>query len=90
MSPNTGMLTHPVSRLLPMPRSCYNHYGMGIPSLGGSGMWPTPRPWPLLSAGILQAQVNNAVQNHVTHTTPRHLLWKLDEPRLNSIHPLGV
>jgi hypothetical protein len=35
-SSGTGTLTHPVSRLLPIPKPCYNNYGVGIPSLGGS------------------------------------------------------
>jgi hypothetical protein len=74
-SPNTGALTHPVNRLLPIPRPCYNHYGLGIPSPRASGMWPTPWPWPRprLSPGKHQAQVNNAVQGRVTHRTLRHL-----------------
>jgi hypothetical protein len=53
---------------------------MGIPSRGGSGVRPTPRP--RLSVGKHQAQVNNAVHRHVTHMTPRLLLWKHDGPRL--------
>jgi hypothetical protein len=72
-SPSTRTLTHPVSRLLPMPKPCYNNYGMGDPSPRGSGVRPTPRPWPRLSAGNQQAQVNNAVLRHVIHRTPRHL-----------------
>jgi hypothetical protein len=66
-SPSTETLTHPVSRLLPMSRPCYNHYGMGIPSPEGSGVWPTPRPHPQLSAGKQQAQANNAMQGRVIH-----------------------
>jgi hypothetical protein len=34
MSPSTGTLTHPISRLFTIPKPCYNYYGMGIPSLG--------------------------------------------------------
>jgi hypothetical protein len=75
MSPSTGTLTPPVSRLLPMPRPCYNHYGMSIPSPEGSGVWPTPQPRPRLLAGKHQAQVNNAVQGRVIHRAPRRLTW---------------
>jgi hypothetical protein len=56
----------------------------------GSGVRATPRPRPRFSAGKQQAQVNNVVHHHVTHRTPRLLLWKHDGPRLNSIHLLGV
>jgi hypothetical protein len=87
-SSGTGTLTHPVSRLLPIPKPCYNNYGMGDPSPRGLGIRPTPRP--RLSAGNQQTQVNNAVQRHVTHWTPRHLPWEYDGPGLHSIHLLGV
>jgi hypothetical protein len=46
---NVGTLMRPVSRLLPMTKPYYNHYGMGTPSPGGSGVWPTAQP--RLSAG---------------------------------------
>jgi hypothetical protein len=89
-SPSTGTLTYLVSRLFTIPNPCYNHDGMSIPSLRGSGVWPTPRPWPRLSAGKQQAQVNNAAQSHVIHRTPRHLPWEHDVPLLNNVHLLGV
>jgi hypothetical protein len=73
VSPSTGTLTPPISRLLPMPRPCYNHYGMDNPSPGGSGVWPTARHRPRLSEGKQQAQVNNAVQGRVIHRAPRRL-----------------
>jgi hypothetical protein len=90
MSPGTGTLTHPVSRVLPTPKPCYNNYGMGNPSPGGLGVRPTPRPRPWLSAGNHQAHVNNAIHCHVTYRTPRHLPWEYNGPGLYSIHLLGV
>jgi hypothetical protein len=88
-SPGTGTLTHPVSRLLPIPKPCYNNYGMGDPSPGGLGVRPTPRPRPRFLAENQQAQVNNAAHHHVTHRT-RHLPWEYDGPRLHNIHLIGV
>jgi hypothetical protein len=87
-SPSTGTLTHPVSRLLPIPKLCYNNYGMGDPSPGGLDVRPTPRP--RLLAGNQQVQVNNAVHCHITHRTPRRLTWEYDGPWLHSIHRIGV
>jgi hypothetical protein len=79
-SPSTGTLTYPIRRLFTVPKPSYNHYGMGIPSLWGSSVRPTPRPRPRLSVGKQQAQVYNATQSHVTHKTPRQVPWEHDTP----------
>jgi hypothetical protein len=46
-------------------RLCYNNYGMGGLSLGGSGVRTTPQPLPRLSAKNQQAQVNHTMRRHV-------------------------
>jgi hypothetical protein len=82
-SSRTRTVTHLVNRLLPIPKCCYNNYGMGTPSPEGSDLRPTPRPRPRLSAGNQRAQVNNIVHRHVSHRTSRHLPWEYDGPRLH-------
>jgi hypothetical protein len=89
-SPGTKTLTHPVSILLPIPKPCYNNYGMDDPSPGGSDVRPTPRPLSRPSTGNQQAQVNNVVHHHVTHRTPIHLSWEYDDPGIHIVHLLGV
>jgi hypothetical protein len=65
-----------------------NHYGMGNPSLGGSGMQPIPRPRTQLSARNKQAQVNNEVQGHVVYMTRRHYPQQGGSPHLQGRAPL--
>jgi hypothetical protein len=48
---------------------CVNHYGNGQPLIGGSGMWPNPRPWPWLLAEIKRAQVKQQIQDHAPSNT---------------------
>jgi hypothetical protein len=89
-SSRTGTLTHPVSRLFTYTEAMLQPLWYGISSPRGSGVRPIPRPRSRLSAGKHQAQVNNWVQRHVTHRTPRHLPWKHDGPRLSSVHFIYV
>ena len=49
----------------PIPRRCYNHYGVGELSLGSSGVQTTPRSRPRLSTGSQQARINCAIRRHV-------------------------
>jgi hypothetical protein len=64
---NVGTLMRPVSRLLPMTKPYYNHYGMSTPSPRGSGVWPTARP--RLSAG--KQQPARSCHTEGAKTSPR-------------------
>jgi hypothetical protein len=65
MSSRARTLTHPVSGPLAHTRCCYNNYGMGSLSPGGSGVRTIPWPLPRLLAGNQRAQVNNTTHRDV-------------------------
>jgi hypothetical protein len=70
-SPSVGTLMHPVSRILPMMKPCYNHYGMAPPPLRAR-LCGRPLGFGLGSQREnIWLKVNNAVEGRVIHRAPR-------------------